>query len=164
VGSLSVVCFWLAGCATDSAGQKDTRARFHESASANLVLRFSRWDTIYMTVPDSRQQDGFLPVLARTDIENQLQSWRGNKDLAVVVFGFLFPGPQEAQHIKEWEQLLTGYGYKRVVILRIGAAKGIDGLLIAHDSAIAAVDDKSPRPLSALAPAFRTDVANPPGR
>lgn len=154
----TVVSMFLGGCATSS----DVGRRFHESASADLVLRFSRWDNIRMMVPDSRE-DGFLPILTKSDVDTRLKGFGGEKRLAVVVFSLQLPN--EPDLIRDWESLLKGRGYQRVVILRTDGGKSIDGLLIAHDSDIAAAhDEKRPRTFSALSPAFGADVANPSGR
>lgn len=153
----------LAGCATTGT-QPVAQKRFHEGAATDLVLRFNRWDTIHMLRPDSRQA-GFLPILARADVERELKTRRLGRNLAVVVVGFLFSQEQEAQLARDWEALLSGHGFRRVVLLRTGSGNDIDGLPIVHDSAIAAGNEtpsaaatNRPRPSAA-----RADVAHSSG-
>jgi hypothetical protein len=160
---LSLICFWFSGCET-ARPAADTRSRFQEEASADLILRFSRWDTIYMTRPDLRV-GGFLTVLTRASLEHQLKTQPLEHNLAVVVLGFRFSPEEEAQLAGEWNELLAGCGYRRVVILRTGRGKTTDGLLIVRDSGIAAAHDKAwpAPPPAALPPAARTNAADSSG-
>ena len=133
-GCLFVMCVVLTGCET-TAPQVDNRPRFYDTASASVILRFNRWDTINMLRPDTRE-GGFLPIFNRVDIERELKQQRTDRRLAVVVFGFLFPPDIEAQYAQEWDALLSEQGFTRVVILRAGLARDTDGLLVVHDSSI----------------------------
>jgi hypothetical protein len=161
---LSVVCFGLSGCETTQP-VAETRPRFQGEASADLILRFSRWDTIYMMRPQLRS-DGFLGVLTRTSLEQQLKTQPlPDRNLAVVVLGFRFSLEEEDQLVGEWNKMLGDCGYRRVVVLRTGPGKTTDGLLIVRDSDIAAAHDKawSTTPLAALPAAARTDAADSSG-
>lgn len=117
-----------------------------------------------MTRPDLRT-GGFLTVLTRARLEQQLKTQRSERNLAVVVLGFKFSPEEEAQLVAEWNELLAGCGYRRVVILRTGRGKGTDGLLIVRDSGIAAAHDKAwpATPPAALPAAARTNAADPSG-
>jgi hypothetical protein len=161
---LALVGFWFSGCET-ARPAADTQSRFHEDVSADLILRFSRWDTIYMMRPQLRS-DGFLAILTRASLDHQLKTQPLDHNLAVVVLGFRFPPEQEAQLAGEWNELLAGCGFRRVVILRTGKGKSTDGLLIVRDSVIAAAHDKTrpATPLAALPPSARADVADSSGR
>ena len=157
------VCLLLAGCET-TGPQAVAQKRFRDGAAADLILRFNRWDTIHMLRPDSRQA-GFLPILTRTDVERELKTRSMGQNLAVVVIGLLCSREQEAELAREWDALLLGNGFRRVVLLRTGPGKDIDGLLIVHDSGIAAGHEtpaatatNRPRP-----PATRADAAHPSG-
>jgi hypothetical protein len=160
---LSLVCLWLSGCET-ARPEAGTTSRFHGEASADLILRFSRWDTIYMTRPDLRS-GGFLTILNRASLEHQLKTQPLDRNLAVVVLGLMFSLEQEAQLAGEWHELLARCGYRRVVILRTGRGKSTDGLLIVRDFGIAAAHDKAwpATPPAALSATARTDAAHPPG-
>ncbi len=114
-----------------------------------------------MLRPDSRE-GGFLPILNREDIERELKNQAVNRDLAVVVMGFLFSPDLEMRYVGEWDAFLSSQGFKRVVVLRTGASRDIDGLLVIHDSAIAAAHDKSwvTAPLAALPTAIGAHAAD----
>src|SRR5207247_8949702 len=73
---------WLVGsCA--SVGPKQTASealpRFHDGATADMVLRFFTWDSIYMTKPDPRA-GGVLPLYARDDIRREVKRRNRNRD------------------------------------------------------------------------------------
>ena len=159
--ALWCACLLLPGCET-TAPQAKAPPRFREGATADLILRFNRWDTIYMMRPESRQ-NGFLPILDRTALERELKARRTGQNLAVVVIGLLYSQQQEAQLADDWGTLLRGHGYRRIVLLRAGRGKDIDGLLIVHDSGIAANHDRTATANfanAALPPATRADAAN----
>ena len=165
---------WLVGsCA--SVGPKQTASeilpRFHDGATADMVLRFFTWDSIYMTKPDPRA-GGFLPLYARDDIGREVKRRNINRHTAVVVMSLFYRDPaQVAQLSHEWTTYLNEQGFRRVVILYAGPGSDIDGLPVLRDSTIAGVhvaasNDKQPRVGSAnatVAPAAGADVANPSG-
>lgn len=155
----------LTGCQT-TAPQADVRPRFYDSASANVILKFNRWDTIHLVRPDTRES-GFLPILTRADVEREIKSRRVDRKLAVVVLGFLFPPDVEAQYAREWDALLSALGFQRVVVLRTGAQPTTDGLLIVHDSGIAGAHDQpavAAAKFPPLSPPAGANAANTPGR
>jgi hypothetical protein len=162
------VCAPLTGCQTTAPKrQTDTRARFYESAAADTIMIFNRWDTIHITRPDTRES-GFLPIYTKVDVERQLQNKRTGRGMAVVIFGFLFAPDLEAKFAREWETFLFAQGFQRVVVLRTGAGP-IDGLLIAHDSGIRGKHDQAAvtatgSKIAALAPAVGADATDPSGR
>ena len=124
----------LAGCQT-TAPKADNRHRFYDSALADVIIQFNRWDTIHILRPEIRE-GGFLPILTRTDFERELMAHSLGRQLAVVVLGFLFPPDLEAQYAREWDAVLSAQGFQRVVVLRTGMSKTTDGLLVVHDSSI----------------------------
>lgn len=135
--------FLLNGCQSPHfASQAAPPARFREGDRADIVLRFYRWDTIHLLRPDSRQA-GFLPILTRDTLEGELKSRLVNKELAVVLFGRLIPGPLETQQAVEWVEFLSRLGFKRTVILRGGTNNDIDGLPVVRDSAVAAAHSEA---------------------
>jgi hypothetical protein len=156
-----LLCFILAGCQT-TVPQADTRPRFYESASTDLILRFNNWETIHQLRPEFREGGSFLPILTLADIERQLGTQPVRRRLAVVVLGFLFPPDMEARYAREWDALLSARGFQRVVVLRTGAGKTIDGLLLVHDSSIGGAHDQvaAARP-AAFSPPVGANAANP---
>ena len=129
---LWLLCSLASGCATQAPLQTAV-TRFHEEASANLMVRFNRWDTIYVIRPDTRE-GGFLPIFTRADFEAKLNSEPMEHELAVVVLGFLNSATQELGLVREWSALLSQHGFRRVVVLRAGAGKSFDGLGVIYDS------------------------------
>jgi hypothetical protein len=137
---LASVTGLLASCSSMSPNAKTSRARFHEGDSANLVLHFYSWDTIHMTRPDSRE-NGFLPLLDREGIARKIERRDLQRDLAVVVMGFMFTKDQESALFQDWRTLLGEHGFRRVVMLRASLKKEIDGLPVLYDSATTAAYD-----------------------
>lgn len=165
---VGVICssLLLTGCETAQVAVKpENRPRFYEGARADVILKFNRWDTIHLLRPDSRE-GGFLPILTRADVEAELKTQHVNRELAVVVLGFLFPPDLESLYVGEWDALLSSLGFKRIVVLRTGVSRDIDGLLIIHDSAIAAGHDRqrTTAPLAALPAPAGAHAADPSRR
>jgi hypothetical protein len=155
----------LASCSSLTPEATTARGRFHEEASADLVLRFYSWDSIHMTRPDTRE-NGFLPMLNRESVAFQLDRPDLRRDLAVVVMGFMFSTAQESALFQNWQTLLGDRGFRRVVLVRAGFKNKIDGLPILYDSAMAAAYDNQSKvtaTVAALPAAARADVADSPG-
>jgi hypothetical protein len=133
--ALALVVSSLVSCAHTPAQVADTRARFHDGAAANVVVHFSRWDSIFMLRPDTRE-DGFLPLLNRDDVAHRIDQAGIGRDLAVVILGYTYTGEQVAELFREWNALLGQHGFRRVVVLRVGRKDEIDGLPVLCDSAI----------------------------
>ena len=161
--ALGAFCLLLPGCATTGPVQPSLK-RFSEGAATDLVVRFNRWDTMFILRPEVRQE-GFLPILTRGDLEHRLQGGGCGHALAVVIIGLLFSRDQEAQLAREWDGLLQAHGFRRIVLVRAGSGKNIDGLLVIHDSGIPAVSDQPATATHAAhAVAARADVAYSSGR
>ena len=139
-GSLFGLCLGgllLTGCATNQPQARAPKC-FHEGAATDLVLLCNRWDTIHMLRPELREA-GFLQILTRTDVERELKTRRVGRNLAVVVVGRLSTTEKDAELARDWDALLLGNGFRRVVLLRArgSQAKEINGLAIVHDSGVA---------------------------
>jgi len=138
-------------------------ARFHESESVNLELRFYRWDSIYMMKPDTRQ-NGFLPLMNTSQVAQEIRQRKVGHNLAVVIVGYTYDEGQARTIAGQWQQFLLAQGFRRVVALRAGEGTRIDGLPIIADSGMSAPHDwygnnnSSP----AFPSAAGTDVANSP--
>lgn len=155
----------LAGLSTScSTAPVSTGRRFNEAASATMVLRFYRWDSIYMTRPDTRE-GGFLPLLSRDEVAREAVRRQVPRDLAVVTIGSTYGPDQLIILARDWKQFLAGQGFRRVVILRSSSKKQIDGLPVVDDSAIAGANDTPGNSLvsfAAVPPAARADAAHSP--
>jgi len=160
---LLLFCIALSGCQT-TAPQADNRTRFYEAASTDLILRFNTWDTIHLLRPEMLEGGSFLPILTLADVERQLGTQPLDRRLAVVVLGFLFPPDIEAKYAREWDSWLSAQGFQRVVVLRTGVGRTIDGLLLAHDSSIGGAHDQTAAAARPTLPASTgANAANPPG-
>jgi hypothetical protein len=163
---LASVAGLLVSCSSVAPKATTSRSRFHEGASANLVLRFYSWDSIHMTRPDTRE-NGFLPLLDRASVTRQLGRPDLQRDLAVVVMGFMFTAAEESALFHDWKAFLVDErGFRRVVLVRASFKNEIDGLPILYDSAMAAAYDDQPKvaaTIAALAATARADVADSSG-
>jgi hypothetical protein len=93
-----------------------------------------------MTQPDAHE-GRFLTIFNRDNIAAEITRRVANHNLAVIVMGDLYNPDQEAALFSEWKSLLGSCGFQRVVFLRFGRGKQIDGLPIVHDSVIGSVND-----------------------
>ena len=155
---LSVI---LGGCASP---QSARTKRFNESAAVNVELRFFRWDSIYMTRPDTRE-NGFLPLMNATQVATEIRRRNLKRNLAAVVVGYSYDDAQTAAIAEQWQKYLAAQNFKRVVVLRAGGGNSIDGLPIIRDLAINPGDAPKafdPAKLATLPAAIGTDAANPP--
>jgi hypothetical protein len=162
IACLSVL---VVSCSTPSTGTAVRQQRFHDGSSVSVVLHFYRWDSIYMTRPDTRQA-GFLPLFNREQVARELRHRALKRGLAVVAVSSNYTPDQIPGISRDWRKLLAEQGFQRVVILRAGATKEIDGLIILEDSGISAADDtqwKFNDAVAARPSAAGADVAYSPG-
>lgn len=155
-------CLALLGCLLISTSCSTlSPGRFYDGKSAEVILQFFGWESIYMTRPDTRQA-GFLPLLSRDQVEQELKQRNIPRNLAVVVIGNTYSQVQVAQLAAEWKALLHKQGFRRVVLLRAGAGDGIDGLPIIEDSVISSAHDTQSRTstIASLPPAAGADAAH----
>jgi hypothetical protein len=131
-----LMLLFVASCASTSSPTAAKVPRFREAAATDLVLEYYRWDTIYMTHPDSHE-NGVYPILTRNNVTTAIKQRDLGRNLAVVIIGFMMSPDVEAKLFHDWESLLADCGYGRVVFLRAGATKKIDGLPIVRESVIA---------------------------
>ncbi len=139
---------FLSGCATPNAPAvaSAARPRFHDASAANVVLRFASWDYIFMVHPELRDGE-YFHQLRREDVAAAVKQYTGSRDLAVVTVGWGFEPEQLHQIVSDWETLLTGCGFRRVVVVRANINYQIDGAIIVDDS-IASISTS--RPTAAL--------------
>lgn len=111
----------------------DTRPRFHEAASADVVLRYYRWEHINITQPEYRE-DGYLISMTGDNLGPAFERLRVRHDLAVVILGWAYAQTDLDKLVSDWKRVLRGHGFKRIVCLRAGRDKSVDGLLIIDDT------------------------------
>jgi hypothetical protein len=159
--AISLLTILAAGCATTQTARVE---RFKESAAVDVELRFFRWDSIYMTKPDTRE-NGFLPLLNTAQISTEINRRNLRRNVAAVVVGYSYDEAQTAAIVDQWRKFLASQNFKRVVLLRAGGGKTIDGLPVIQDLAINSGDATpgfNPATLATLPTATGADVANPP--
>jgi hypothetical protein len=136
-----------------------------------MVLRFFKWDAIYMTKPDTRD-GGFLPLYVRDDIGREVKRRNISRNMAVVVVSRFYREQSQVEQLsRELTACLNGQGFRRVVVLHAGPGDDIDGLPVLSDSTIAGVNlaginDQQPKAVStnaALPAAVGANAANPSG-
>lgn len=161
----------MSSCASVGPQQtaSETRPRFHDGAAADMVLRFYKWDSMYITKPDTRE-GGFLPLYARDDIGREVKSRNIARNTAVVVVSLFYRDPPQLTQLShDWTACLNDQGFRRVVVLHAGPGTDIDGLPVLNDSTIAGVNvasinDEQPKVASAHAAvpaAAGANAANP---
>src|SRR6185295_368802 len=107
--------------------------RFQETAKVNVVLHFLKWDSILITQPEYLE-DGFLRLFNRDEVRQTLSTAHMGHEMAVVIIGPTYQGESLVDVIKDWNTMLNGFGFKRVVCLRAGGDNKIDGLPIIDDT------------------------------
>ncbi len=121
----------LAGCATTTASSPRF---FHEASSANAVLQFNSWDYTFLTQP-RYEENGFLLPVARQHFNQVLDRMQIQKrNLAVVVTAWDFSPEKQRELVTEWNSLLRGCGFDRVVLIKSRRTKELNGALILDDS------------------------------
>ena len=131
----SVVCLSLS-CASTKQQMADTRPRFQEAATANVVLKFNSWDYIYMIQPIYRD-DGFLHQIKRDSLGAALDQFGVRRELAVVVIGWSYDGRRE-EMVDAWKTVLSAHGFQRIVCVRASVSGEINGSVILDDSQLRA--------------------------
>jgi hypothetical protein len=127
----SALCFFVCGCYTPHYAV-DMAPTFTEGAYANLVVKFYKWDNIYIMRPDYRE-DGYTRSLRRETIPAALDELRVRRDLAVIVIGWNYGAGETAQIVEGWETLLGGQGFQRVVCIRATEENKLDGSPVIDD-------------------------------
>jgi len=121
----------VSSCTTTDLDRAESRV-FTEEAIADLVLKYSSDQTVFMLKPDGH--DGaFYRVLNREQVRALDASRTGKRDLSVVVIGFN-RAPAVEQQIKDsWAAMLADLKYRRVVFLRDADLDRSDGLRIIEE-------------------------------
>src|SRR6266536_6435920 len=131
-GSLAVLL--LSSCASTQPG---SRARFHQEADSDAIVRFSTWDLITICKPDTRA-DCFLPMYRLTEAEKVLARPEFPHRLAVVIYGSFFSLSQEADLQLKWAATFSNLGYQRLVFLRAGWQQNqVNGLSVIKELPLA---------------------------
>lgn len=137
---LGVLSLFLISCSSVSPTAMGNGKRFNDDGAANVVLIYYGDQNIYMTRPDV-SEDGFMPLLSRNQVVQRVHGMKMGRDLAVVVVGPVYDSRELLTPlVKQWQSSLQPEGFKRVVFLGASRKKGIDGLPILYDSAIASID------------------------
>jgi len=127
-----LTALFLTSCASPPQ-QVDARPRFHEAASTDVVLRHYRWAHVNITQPEYRE-DGYLVSVTGDTVGFALERLHPKHDLAVVVLGWAYAQQDLDKLVGDWKRVLFAQGFRRVVCLRAGRDKSVDGLLIIDDT------------------------------
>ena len=129
---LPLLCLVISGCATHK-----SPPRFHEAAQANAVLQFSSWDYTFLLQP-RYDDNGFLLQVPRDHAAEVFDHVNlQQRDLAVVIIGWNRTGGELRQLVADWNTVLRGCGFQRVVLVRSrggGSIKRLNGSFIIADS------------------------------
>lgn len=137
---LGIMSLFLISCSSVSPTAMGSGKAFNDDGSANVVLIYYGDKNIYMTRPDI-SEDGFMPLLSQKQVVQRVHGMKMGRDLAVVVVGPVYDSRDLLPPlVHQWEAALQPEGFKRVIFLRASRQKGIDGLPILFDSAIASLD------------------------
>ena len=142
--ALALVAFTVVSCGSLSQSAFDSLPHFHDGPSANLVVIYYGEQNIFVTKPDTRE-NGFLPLLTRSDVSKALERPDIGRDLGVVVVGQMGAADTQRVLIDSWQSYLKERGFRRVVCLLHGANDKIDGLPILRDSANTTSADETAR-------------------
>jgi len=129
----------ISGCATQQmelttyGGAEDTGPRFVEEGSVNAVLQFSSWDYTFLTRPQYTES-GYLQQVHRETLNDVLNRYNVRRGTAVVVVGWTYNGDDLKKLVKDWNGILDGCGFQRVVVLRAQMGNKLNGSVIVDDS------------------------------
>lgn len=124
-GLLLLVLCLLPACTTSRTARV---TRFNEQEQANLIVRYYSDDTSYVIKP-ATTEGPFLSILRKEDVVGLAKQQPG-RELAVVILIY-YPNDDQDSVVKhEWTHLLTGAGYQRVVFLRSGGSRKVNGLTV----------------------------------
>jgi hypothetical protein len=152
-GCTAVACaglLSLTSCAT-APGEHALGPKFQEAHAANLVLRYSSDQTIFMLKPDGH--DGpFYRIFTREEVCALDAQRIGRRDLAVVLLGFSRAPILERRIRDSWVASLGSLNYRRVIFLRSADHDQINGLRVIEDRALAKADTQPPEMAAATEP------------
>ena len=130
----------FAGCATQKMelttygnGGDNSGPQFTEEGSVNAVLQFSSWDYTFLTRPQYAES-GYLQQVHRETLNDVLNRYNVRRGMAVVVVGWTYNGDDLKKLVKDWNGILDGCGFQRVVVLRAQLGNKLNGSVIVDDS------------------------------
>lgn len=124
-------------CSCASMDSKSAVGRkFNEESFADLVLRYSSDQTIFMLKPDGHE-GAFYRIFDREEICALDAQRAGRRELAVVLMGYNRAVAVEKQIKDEWVTTLSGLNYRRVVFLRCSDQDKVNGLRVIEDRLLA---------------------------
>jgi hypothetical protein len=112
----------LCSCSSPTPISADSRARFHDSSSANVILRYYTAERVYLIKPEYRE-DGYLIDLTPTTLAPAFDRLQVQRNLAVVVLGWSYTDAQLESMAADWKIVLQNLGFKRVVSVRATGRK-----------------------------------------
>jgi hypothetical protein len=134
---VALALFWLAGCSTPDQSRTGV-ARFRHASSANVVLKFGGWDCTLLARP-VYAENGFMEPVRRDTLDGILDRLNVRRDLAVVVVGWNHQPDELQQLVGDWKAVLSGCGFRRVVIVRAQPGGELNGSIVVDDSQISGI-------------------------
>jgi hypothetical protein len=122
----------LSGCATPPHYVADGPS-FREESAANLIVRYSAENAVFMLRPDMREGP-FQRIFTREGLCREAAAQPGDRRLAVVILNHYHSLSLEQQDKKKWLENLGDLNFRRVVFLRGTTRPKIDGLRIVSDT------------------------------
>ena len=133
--ALSGLVLLLAGCATNPHYVADG-PKFYEEADANLIVRYSSENTVFMLRPDGHEGP-FQQIFTRQELCDKVAVQPGERNLAVVIINHYFMRDLELQVKAGWRENLNQLHFRRIVFLRGNDRGNVNGLRIVSDTQLA---------------------------
>jgi len=125
--------------------------KFGEEQFANLIIRYSTDETIYLIKPDAHEGE-FFRIFDRNQIYAEAEKIGGPRLLAVVLIDYMYGTHVEHEIIDGWAASFKELNFERVVFLRSHNHHSPNGLRIIADVQLAksAAADSGRTSLSSL--------------
>lgn len=111
----------------------DTRPRFREAGTADIVIRQYRGQRINLTQPEYRE-NGFFVQLSPQELGTTFSRLHIKRDFAVVVLEWTHGQEDVNQIVADWKSRLHSEGFRRVVCLQADDPVKVNGLPILDDT------------------------------
>jgi hypothetical protein len=124
----------VTGCATSRPGEPVVH-RFREGNQADAVLRFSSWEYTFLVKP-FYAEDGYMQQVRPDTLSHVFDQFDTQRDMAVVVVGWQYTDELLTSLVTDWNNILRGCGFDRVVIVRPQERERLNGSIIVDDSSL----------------------------
>jgi type IV pilus biogenesis protein CpaD/CtpE len=126
VAPLLLVALLLTSCATQPRTSVSALPRFSEAEQADVIIRYYSDETSYVLKPAAKEGE-FLTIFKKEAVLALAKQQLGRQLVVVLLIHYTDEGKAEAVK-KDWTNLLTQTGYRRVVFLRALNSMQVNGL------------------------------------